>query len=184
MTDPPSRQRVRVDPSEAILAQLSRDDVDSSAQGTGTDVSALTTQRFLQTSASTAHWLTGPEYMHGPEDANHELDSIISDLSTVTRLCDQKFVTFSFNSIPAVWRAIYINAQLIKACCAVNYAVDRGNKGSAVLRRGIRELDLALIIAGAASTSKGKHCHDLIAALQRRITRDRARCCITAHDSA
>ncbi|KAJ1021115.1 hypothetical protein NDA16_003901 [Ustilago loliicola] len=97
------------------------------------------------------------------------LRSMLSALSSLTRLCDQKFVTCSYSDIPIAWRAIYVDTQLLKACCALSNISEVAQGEASTLRRYIRDLDLALIVAGAASLSKDQLCHDLIASLQTRL---------------
>ena len=143
---------------EAILEQLQQRetlvrDVDDAA-------AAAAARRQLRCLAASV----GSNTSSGPS-----LRSMISALSALSRLCDQKFVTFSYSDILIAWRAIYIDTQLLKACCALSIPSDGHVDQTATLRRCIRDLDLALIVAGATSLSKHQPCHALILALQSRL---------------
>ncbi|CDU23540.1 uncharacterized protein SPSC_02169 [Sporisorium scitamineum] len=140
--------------TKAILAQLSQSLDASSIEPT--DAAALAAQRKIRKVVRCL--------LSSSQAAQSRSEQLNAHLSSLARLCDQKFVTFSYDGIPSAWRAIYIDAQLIKACCTLKAVGD--SEQSAKLVRCIRDLDMALIVAGAASTPKGQHCHDLIACLQ------------------
>ncbi|KAF6767060.1 JmjC [Kalmanozyma brasiliensis GHG001] len=163
MTHPQRSNRDNAELVEAVLAQLSQPVVESATQAEQTGFAALAAQRQIREHAAAARSIEDSE---GSED---DLSSILSALTALTRLCDLKFVTFSYSSIPPVWRAVYIDAQLIKACCALKDHVGTHSEHAALLKRRVRDLDLALITAGAASTSRAKHCYDLILALQAKL---------------
>ncbi|TKY88376.1 hypothetical protein EX895_002728 [Sporisorium graminicola] len=142
---------------ERTLGQLSQSQGTPSTQSTG--AAALIAQRQIR---NIARCLSTSS-----QGDQSSFDDTNAQLSALTRLCDQKFVAFSYNSIPLVWRAIYIDVQLLRACCALKAVGDVEHAAKA--RCCIRDLDLALIVAGAASTSKGQYCHNLIAALQSKL---------------
>lgn len=123
------------------------------------DLSAVVAQRRIRTIAKRIA-------VDAPLDGG-STSSVTSDLSALTRLCDNKFLTYSYKSIPLAWRSIYIGAQLLQACHALT--ASHLARQDAVLRRCIRHLDLALIVAGAASTEQGHLCHKMIASLQSRL---------------
>lgn len=148
---------------EAIVAQLSqtqrgcrRVPYDGSAVGNDTAAARAVYRQMQRIAELVVH--------SGCYTTQRSSDSIFLDLSAVTQLCDQKFVTYNYDNIPSIWRAIYIDAQLIRALHVLK-ALGIHLK-VAHLERCIRNLDLALIVAGAASTSKGQLCHDLIIRLQ------------------
>ncbi|CBQ69581.1 conserved hypothetical protein [Sporisorium reilianum SRZ2] len=155
MTKSGQTQDGDVELMEAILAQLCQPQHASAIEPTTDAAAALAAQRRIRKIA---------RCLSSSDRGAQSSDQLTAELSSLTRLCDQKFVTFSYDSIPPSWRAIYIDAQLLKACCALKTSGDAEHAGK--FRRCIRDLDLALIVAGAASTSKGPSCHDLIASLQ------------------
>ena len=142
---------------DAILQQLQKDHTGDG--GATTDASALAARRKL---GRIAESIRAPERSRKGQTS----ESILPMLTALTRLCDQKFVTFSYTEIPVIWRAIYVDAQLLKACYALQDSLKSTTEQAACVRTCIRDLDLALIVAGAASISKDRHCHDLISALQ------------------
>lgn len=151
-----------------VLAHLGQADLlfkkIASAQDGSIDASVLAAKRRLRRLVGSTR---SSDFV---DDVSGALDVALASLTTLTRLCDHKFVTYSYDSIPIVWRAIYVHAQLLKACCILMARSSRNaEEESNRLRLCIRDLDLALIVAGAASIGEDQNCHDLISALQQRL---------------
>lgn len=128
-----------------------------------TEASALAAVRQLRYFAKLVQTLLSTE------DTQSSPEDILPGLYSLTRICDLKFVTYTYSEIPVVWRSLYVDTQLLKACCALSGRQSSVDDRSSQARSCIRDLDLALIVAGAASLSKGEPCQDLISALQTRL---------------
>lgn len=151
-----------------VFAHLAQTDIlfkkIASAQDGCIDASALAARRRLR------RLVDSTRSSGFADDASAALDVALASLTTLTRLCDHKFVAYSYSSIPIVWRAIYVHVQLLKACCTLIPRSSRNTEEeSNRLQLCIRDLDLALIVAGAASIGEDQTCHDLISALQQRL---------------
>ncbi|GAC94673.1 predicted hydroxylase [Pseudozyma hubeiensis SY62] len=156
----PRHEAARNDDCELLVAVLALLRLPQDEESMGQeDVAAVAAQRRIRTTAK--------RIASGAPTDEASSTSITSNLSALTRLCDNKFLTYSYESIPLVWRSIYIGAQLLQACHALT-AFDLARQG-AVLSRCIRDLDLALIVAGAGSTEQGHLCHQIIASLQAKL---------------
>ncbi|SNX86859.1 uncharacterized protein MEPE_05568 [Melanopsichium pennsylvanicum] len=153
--------RLVLDELQGLHQQPNEPDKDASCARS--DASGLAARRQLRRIAVQLKRNANPPNAHCQPSSN------LSALSTLTRLCDQKFVTYSYASIPKIWRAVYVDAQLLKACYALESRFDTDTDEAELLRICIRDIDLALIVAGAASMSKNGHCHNLISALQCRL---------------
>lgn len=147
---------------QVILEQLQQRETLSSGLDDNADAAA---RRQLQRLADSIGSISRQRGTH----ARHSARSVLAALSSLTRLCDHKFVTFSYSAIPIAWREIYVDAQLLKACCTLKISSSNEEDDAYQLRQCICDLDLALIVAGAASLFKDQPCHDLIARLQGKL---------------
>ncbi|KAN0062129.1 hypothetical protein ACQY0O_005548 [Thecaphora frezii] len=72
--------------------------------------------------------------------------SLTSRLTSLLRLCDAKFLCYPYASVPLCWRRLYTDAIILSACAAILFL--EPGKQDQRWSKAVRDLDLAIIIAG------------------------------------
>ncbi|SPO41001.1 uncharacterized protein PSFLO_06483 [Pseudozyma flocculosa] len=99
----------------------------------------------------------------------HEYSSLARNLAAVGRLCDEAFLSFHYADIPTCWRRLYTDAILLKACAALALLEPSHAAAHPHWTSLVRDLDLAIIVAGAPGPGRAEAIHDLIRAAQTAI---------------
>lgn len=115
------------------------------------------------------------EYYH----QSGEITAPLSALAQVKTFCDAKFLEVPWQEVKPIWRRLYTDAAILKACLVLRSAeeVAQSSKRRAredeadepLLLDTIKTLDLAIIVAGAPGEGRKQIVLDLIAAAQAQL---------------
>ena len=86
--------------------------------------------------------------------------SAVTLADDLVRLCDERFLAYTFRDVPECWRRLYTDATVLGAVARMRAG------GKFDWRDAIRRLDMALIVAGAPGEGRAEVGHALIGDLQ------------------
>lgn len=98
------------------------------------------------------------------------LSHIHAQLSAIIRLCDDRFLAFPYATIPTCWRRLYTDAAILKACAALALPNSTAETEETIWRSLVKDLDLAIIIAGSPGPGRRELVLQLIRACQHHLS--------------
>ena len=107
-------------------------------------------------SATAALWARARALTDGSDPS-----SAVTLADDSVRLCDERFLAYTFRDVPECWRRLYTDATLLGAVARMR------SGGEIDWRDAVRRLDMALIVAAAPGEGRCEAVHELIAELQR-----------------
>ncbi|GAA6006064.1 uncharacterized protein JCM10292_006533 [Rhodotorula paludigena] len=90
--------------------------------------------------------------------------------TNLLRLADDKLNSYPYKDVPLHWRRLYTDAALLGALARLLQPVMDAHERRASLREAVRQLDLAIVIAGAPGDGRENMALRLIASAQKQLS--------------
>ncbi|SCV73162.1 BQ2448_7087 [Microbotryum intermedium] len=120
---------------------------------------------ILPCGAAVYHLLTSLSSRFHP----HRKGEIEQVTATLTRLADERILSYHYKDVPTCWRRLYTDARLLAAISSIASCIgDVGLEEESRLCTTIRQLDMVIIVAGAPGEGRYEMALELIKRAQKK----------------